>query len=49
MSLEFRRKVLPEDRNVEYVSVKWYLKSDMMKSLRESVWRQKRGREKTGD
>lgn len=49
MNLEFRMKVLPGGRNVVYVSVRWHLKSlDKMTSLRESVWKQKRGREKTG-
>lgn len=47
MNLEFRVKVLTGDRNVVCVSVRWYLKSlDKMKSLKKSVCRQKRGREK---
>lgn len=47
MNHEFRMRVLPGDRNVVYVSVRWHLKSlDKMTSLRASVWKQKRGREK---
>lgn len=45
MNLEFRVKVLPGDRNVVYVNVRWYLKQlDKMKPLRESVQTKERER-----